>query len=272
MNAGRRLSLLIVVIAAIGVVAIALLYWGIPSAPVDLGRRLAAPGSDAWLGTDQLGRDLGRRLVLGAPWSLGVAVAATLIAAFLGIAVGLAAGELDGIPRRALLQLVNLTLSFPGLVAAMAAVAILGQSNTAVFLVLGLLSWPVFARVCYAETLTIKERAYVMAARIGGVRRHVLLWRHVLPALAPSLIAMVAFHFAEMLVASSALSFLGIGAPLGSPAWGAMLSESRPYLYQAPWMLVGPAAALAGTVLALNLWGDFIARSLGGEGRIGVRA
>jgi len=209
---------------------------------------------------------------MGAPWSLGVAFAATLIAAILGIAVGLAAGEFDGVPRRALLQLVNLTLSFPGLVAAMAAVAIVGQSNTAVFLVLGLLSWPVFARVCYAETLVIKERAYVSAARIGGVRPHILLWRHVLPALAPSLIAMVSFHFAEMLVASSALSFLGIGAPLGSPAWGAMLSESRPYLFQAPWMLVGPAAALAITVLVLNLWGDFIAHSLGREGRVGVRS
>ena len=211
MNSGRRFSLSMVVVAVVGAAAIAFLLWDTPSAPVNLGRRLTAPGADAWLGTDQLGRDLGNRLLMGAPWSLGVAFAATLIAAILGIAVGLAAGEFDGVPRRALLQLVNLTLSFPGLVAAMAAVAIVGQSNTAVFLVLGLLSWPVFARVCYAETLVIKERAYVSAARIGGVRPHILLWRHVLPALAPSLIAMVSFHFAEMLVASSALSFLGIG-------------------------------------------------------------
>jgi peptide/nickel transport system permease protein len=211
------------------------------------------------------------RVIAGAPWSLGVALAANVISLGIGVLLGLAAAEFGGVPRRVILQVVNLTLSFPGLVAAMAAVAILGQSATAVVLVLGLLSWPLFARVIYAEALAARERPYLLAARIGGVSRITQLHRHVLPVLLPSLIAMSAFHFADMLVAASALSFIGVGAPLGSPAWGAMLAESRPYLFQAPWMLIGPALALAATVLSLNLAGDALARRLGGRRRTDLR-
>ena len=143
----------------------------------------------------------------------------------------------------------------------------LGQGSLSVLLVLGFLTWTLFARVVYAEASSIRTRDYVTAARIGGVGRADLLLRHVLPAIAPSLIAMTVFHFADMLIAASALSFLGVGAPLGAPAWGAMLSDSRPYIYQAPWLLFGPAAALAGTVILLNLLGDAIGRRLG----VGVR-
>lgn len=266
-----RLRYVMVGVAALA--GLAIILFGITglTAPVSLDTRLLPPGGDAWLGTDQLGRDMFARLVLGTPWSLGVALAANGISLGLGIVFGLVAAEFGGVPRRIILQVVNLTLSFPGLVAAMSAVTILGQSGTAVVLVLGLLSWPVFARVVYAEALSVTERAYVTAARIGGVRRTTILSRHIFPALLPSLLAMAAFHFADMLVAASALSFLGVGAPLGSPAWGAMLAESRPYLFQAPWMLLGPAAALAITVLLLNLAGDAIARSLGGRRRTALR-
>jgi len=237
---------------------------------VDLWNRLAAPSGDGhWAGSDQLGRDLMARVVAGAPWSLGVAAGATGLALVLGATLGLAAAESRGWARGLILQTTNLALSFPGLVAAVAAVAVLGQGAVTLILVLGLLSWALFARVVYAEALSVRTRDYVAAARIGGVRSPTILWRHVLPALTPSLIAMTVFHFADMLVASSALSFLGVGAPLGAPAWGAMLAESRPYLYQAPWLLAAPAFALAATVLALNLVGDGVSKLLspGATGR-----
>lgn len=240
------------------------------AAVINLEGRLSPPGAGRLFGTDQLGRDVMARVLAGSPWSLGVAGAATLIALILGTVLGLTAAELGGLTRRVILQTVNLTLSFPGLVAALAAVAILGQSAAAVMVVLGLLSWPLFARVVYAEALSARERPYVTAARLGGVGRMRVLWRHVTPALRPSLTAMTAFHFADMLVAASALTFLGVGAPLGSPAWGVMLSESRPYLYDAPWMLIAPAAALAGTVLGLNLAGDALSKLLGVAGRPGL--
>lgn len=256
---------------AIAVVAVAIVLSGNLNADLNLDDRLTGPSGRAWFGSDQLGRPVLARVIAGAPWSLGVALAANAISLCIGVVLGLLAAEFAGAPRRIILQVVNLTLSFPGLVAAMAAVAVLGQSATAVILVLGLLAWPLFARVVYAEALSARERPYLIAARIGGVGRVTQLYRHILPVLLPSLIAMTAFHFADMLIAASALSFLGVGAPLGSPAWGAMLAESRPYLFQAPWMLIGPAFALATTVLLLNLCGDALARRLGGRRRTELR-
>jgi peptide/nickel transport system permease protein len=234
---------------------------------VDLSMRLAPPGPGGLIGADQLGRDLLARVLAGAPWSLGTAAGATAIALVLGSALGLAAAEAPGWPRAAILQAANLALSFPGLVAAVACVAVFGQGGLTVVLVLGFLTWALFARVVYAESLAVLTRDYVTAARLGGVRPPQVLWRHVLPAIRPSLIAMSVFHFADMLVAAGALSFLGVGAPLGAPAWGAMLAESRPYLYLAPWMLAAPAIALAGTVLGLNLVGDGLSKLLALPGR-----
>jgi peptide/nickel transport system permease protein len=260
-------TVLLLVMAALLLAVLAAPLVADHAAVMQLDQRFQPPAREALFGTDQLGRDLAARVLAGAPWSLGVAGGATLIALVLGSLAGLAAAELEGWPRRLILQLVTLVLSFPGLVAAIAAVAVLGQSALSVLLVLGLLTWTLFARVIYAEAASVRSRDYVTAARLAGVGRARLLWRHVLPAILPSLIAMTVFHFADMLVAASALSFLGVGAPLGAPAWGALLAESRPYLYQAPWMLLAPAAALAGTVLLLNLLGDMIARRLGLRGR-----
>jgi peptide/nickel transport system permease protein len=264
--AGAVLTGAVLLVASVMFLAVAL-----PPPEMDLFARLTPPGGTTLLGSDQLGRPILARVLAGAPWSLGVAFAANAISLVLGVSAGLLAAEFEGVPRRIILQTVNLTLSFPSLVAAMAAVAILGQSAGAVILVLGLLAWPLFARVVYAEALSARDRPYVVAARIGGVSRLQQVFRHVLPVLLPSLTAMTAFHFADMLVASSALSFLGVGAPLGSPAWGAMLAESRPYLFLAPWMMAIPAAALALTVLLLNLCGDALAQRLGGRRRTDLR-
>lgn len=258
-------------VIGLGSIGIAAWLSGNLGTDLNLEARLTGPALNAWFGADQLGRPVFARVIAGTGWSLGVALVATLVSLMIGVSLGLLAAEFPGPARRIILQLVNLILSFPGLVAAMAAVAILGQSAAAVILVLGLLSWPLFARVVYAEALTARERPYLMAARIGGVGRFTQLHRHILPVLFPSLIAMSAFHFADMLVAASALSFIGVGAPLGSPAWGAMLAESRPYLFQAPWMLIGPALALAATVLTLNLCGDALATHLGGRRRSDLR-
>lgn len=235
---------------------------------VALDKRLLPPlESGALLGTDQLGRDLFARVVAGAPWSLAVAAGASAIAIILGAVLGLLAAERGGLVSRIILQFANLAMSFPGLVAAIIAVSIFGQSAAAVSIVLGLMTWALFTRVIYAESLEVRERDYVVAAQLSGVPAHRRLLRHVLPALTPSLMVLGIFHFADMLVAASALSFLGVGAPLGAPAWGSMLAESRPYLYQAPWMLLAPAIALAGTVLTLNLVGDYIADKIGAKTR-----
>lgn len=226
-----------------------------------LGDRLLPPGSAGHgLGTDALGRDLAARILTGLGWSLAVAAVATAIAAAIGTSLALVAAEREGWVRTGILQLVAAVLSFPGLVVAIAVIAVVGHGYWPLTLTLGLLSWPVFARVVYAEARGLLERDYVLAARLSGASRGRILAGHVLPGIAPTLYVMLAFHLADMLVAESALSFLGLGAPLGSPSLGNMLAESRQYLFVAPWLMFVPAAAIVAVVIAANLLGDGLAR------------
>lgn len=227
----------------------------------NLRARLKPPGFSLGnttfiLGTDQLGRDQWSRLLAGLPWSLGVAFVSTAIAAAIGTALGLLAAEAPGRTRTAINQVVDTVLSFPGLVIAICIVALAGRGFWPLTLTLGFLSWPVFTRVAYAEALSVMKREYVTASRLLGAGRAAVLAGHVLPALLPTLSVVFAFHFADMLIAESALSFLGIGAPLGTPSWGAMLSDSRQYLTTAPWMMLVPAGAIVLAVVTANLIGD----------------
>ncbi len=233
-----------------------------------LGDRLLPPGSAGhWLGTDALGRDLAARILTGLGWSLAVAAVATAIAAAIGTSLALLAAEREGWLRTAILQLVAAVLSFPGLVVAIAVIAVVGHGYWPLTLTLGLLSWPVFARVVYAEARGLLERDYVLASRLAGASRARILAGHVLPGIAPTLYVMLAFHLADMLVAESALSFLGLGAPLGSPSLGNLLAESRQYLYVAPWLMFVPAAAIVVVVIAANLLGDGLTRRTRGARR-----
>jgi len=228
---------------------------------VRLRTRLLPPLSPAHLfGTDQLGRDLGARLLAGLRLSIATAGMATLIASLLGTALGLAAAKGHPLFARLIGQITSLAQSFPVFVLAVSIVAIVGNGFWAVVMTLGLVTWPVFCRVVLAEAKSLMTRDHVLAAsmmQMGSLR--LLLW-HVLPGLVPSLAVLTAFHFADMLIAESALSFLGIGAPLGSATWGAMLSESRAYLLNAPWLLLLPASAVVLVVIAFNLLGDGLRR------------
>ncbi len=225
-----------------------------------LTNRLLAPGEEGHLlGTDQLGRDLYSRTIEGFRWSLGIGFVATMIAAVLGTLVGIAAAMREGVLRTVLTRLVDMTIAFPYLVIAVAIIAVIGRGFFALSLTLGLVSWPIFARVVYAEALGLMEREYILAAQLLGVGAWRTLFTHLLPGLRPSLMVMWAFMFADLLIAESALSFLGLGAPLAAPSWGNMLSDSREYLATAWWMLLAPAIAIVVAVVTANLIGDGVA-------------
>lgn len=211
------------------------------------------------LGTDQLGRSMAARIMAGAPWSLGIALVATTIAIAIGTPLGLIAAWVPGWPRRVIRMVVDTVIAFPSLVLAVTVIALLGRGFWPLAIVLGLATWPIAARVVYAEAMGIVKRDYVRAAVLAGVSGPVVVVVHVLPALRPTLLTMFAFTFADMLIAESALSFLGLGVPLSAPSWGNMLSESREYLNTAPWMMLVPAAAIVIAVVAFNLVGDGIA-------------
>ena len=230
---------------------------------IALDARFLPPLSpDHWLGTDQLGRDVLARLLHGLRWSFATALCATFLAFLIGTVLGLVAARSRSFVGTAIRQVTAFAQSFPVFVLAVSLVAVVGNGFTAVVLILGLVTWPVFCRVVHAEAASLFAREYVLAAEMLQMSPVRLYSRHILPGLASSLSVLVAFHFADMLIAESALSFLGIGAPLGSATWGSMLQESRAYVLNAPWLLLAPAAAVVLLVITANLLGDGLRRRL----------
>jgi peptide/nickel transport system permease protein len=230
---------------------------------IDLEHRFVAPFSAGHaLGSDQLGRDLFARLLHGLRWSFATALCATLLAFLTGTALGLLAARSQSALGTIIRQVTAFAQSFPVFVLAVSLVAIVGNGFTAVVLILALVTWPVFCRVVQAEAGSLFAREYVYAAEMLQMSPVRLYVRHILPGLLPSLSVLVPFHFADMLIAESALSFLGIGAPLGAATWGNMLQESRAYLTHAPWIMLAPAVAVVTLVIAANLLGDGLRRRL----------
>jgi peptide/nickel transport system permease protein len=230
---------------------------------VDLDHRFVRPFSRGFLlGTDQLGRDLVARILHGLRWSFATALCATLLASVIGTALGLLAARSRSLLGKTIRQVTALAQSFPVFVLAISLVAVVGNGFVAIASILGLVTWPVFCRIVQAEAQSLFAREYVIAAemlRMSSLRLYV---RHILPGLVASLSVVVPFHFADMLIAESALSFLGIGAPLGAATWGNMLQESRSYLLTAPWLMLVPAAAVVSLVISANLLGDGLRRRL----------
>jgi len=223
----------------------------------DLMLRLQSPSlSGAWLGTDALGQDVFSRVIAGFRWSLGIGTVGTLIGGLIGISLGVSAAWNRGRLRTFLSRLIDIGISFPYLIIAVTIVTVVGRGFWPLALTLGLVCWPTISRVVYAETLTLREREYVTAARLFGIGSIRSIFTHILPALRPTIQVVAAFTFAELLIAESGLSFLGLGAPLGTPTWGNMLNDSRSYMVDAPWMMFGPVTAIIVTIFAANLLGE----------------
>ena len=232
-------------------------FYRVDPALSDLTLRLQSPRlKGAWLGTDALGQDVYSRVIAGFRWSLGIGTVGTTLGGFIGISLGVSAAWSRKRLRIILSRVIDIGISFPYLIIAVTIVTVIGRGFWPLALTLGLVCWPTIARIVYAETLTLREREYVTAARlfgIGGIRS---IFTHILPALRPTIQVVAAFTFAELLIAESGLSFLGLGAPLGTPTWGNMLNESRLYMETAPWMMFGPVTAIIITIFTANLLGE----------------
>jgi peptide/nickel transport system permease protein len=249
------------VLACAAILALVSPWFALDGAVFSLDGRLLPPlSSGHLLGTDQLGRDLDARLLLGLQWSFATALCATGLSFLIGTVLGLVAARGHSWFARMIRQTTALAQSLPVFVLAVSVVAVLGNGFVAVSAVLGLVTWPVFCRVVQAETASLSTREYVLAAEMLQMSRVRLYGMHILPGLASSLSVLLPFHFADMLIAESALSFLGVGAPLGEATWGSMLQESRSYLWSAPWLMLLPAAAIVILVIAASLVGDGLRR------------
>jgi ABC-type dipeptide/oligopeptide/nickel transport system permease subunit len=223
---------------------------------------LSPPSAAHWLGADHLGRDILSRLLFGARWTLGAALIAATVAAIPGILVGLLAGycgdRIDTLINRAL----EVLLAFPRLLLALGIVALSGRGLLYVALATGLVGIPMVARVVRGAALVARHETYIEATRALGADDASIVRRHVWPNVAGTALVAVTLQMGWAILDVSALSFLGLGPPLGTPEWGTMLNEARIVLRAAPWAALVPGLALALTVLIINLLGDALRDAL----------
>ncbi len=208
------------------------------------------------LGTDELGRDVFSRLVYGARVSLTVVVQVELLEVLIGVTLGLLAGYFRGRWDSLIMRFTDMMFAFPDILLAILIVAILGPGLHNVFIALALTGWPSMARVVRSQVLALREREFVEAARATGLGHGRILWRHILPGLLPTIIVAVTVDSAGIVLAESALSFLGLGAQPPLPSWGRMIDDARQLMRSHPTLLVYPALMLSFTVMALNFLGD----------------
>jgi ABC-type dipeptide/oligopeptide/nickel transport system permease subunit len=220
--------------------------------------RLRPPSALHWLGTDQLGRDLLYRVMLGARTSLSIAGAAVAMSIVLGLPLGMIAGFYRRHIDNVLMRLVDTLLSFPVLLLALTISAMLGPSIPNAIIAIGAAFTPFLARIVRGEALRVTQMPYVEAARAAGANDVQLIARHVLPNVMPPIIVQATISLAFAILAEAGLSFLGLGTQPPQSSWGLMIQASRDYLDIAPWTGLVPGAAVALAVLGLNMSGDIL--------------
>ena len=226
-----------------------------PSA-MDLDAILAPPSATHWLGTDGLGRDIFTRLLYGGRVSLWVGFVAVGISVSIGATLGLIAGYFRGLVDECIMRLVDIMLCFPSFFLILAVIAFLEPSLFNIMVVIGLTSWMGVARLVRAETLTLRERDYVAAARLSGASLSRILFIHILPNALPPILVSATLGVAGAILVESSLSFLGLGVQPPTPSWGNMLLEGKESLEISPWLSVFPGLAILFTVLGYNLLGE----------------
>jgi peptide/nickel transport system permease protein len=242
---------------------------------IDLAQRLASPSARYFLGADNLGRDLFSRIIYGARISMYIGLGASAINVIFATLIGIISGYRGGTFDIVVQRFVDAALAFPMLIFVITLMALIGPGIVQVIIVLGIWGGIGWIRVVRSAIIAIKENVYVEAARSIGCSTSEMLWRHMLPNIAPIMIIIFSVSMAGNILAEASLSFLGFGIPPPAPSWGGMLSsEGRTFMYQAPWLAIWPGVALTIAVYGINMWGDAVRdlldpRLRGGAGRYG---
>jgi peptide/nickel transport system permease protein len=208
------------------------------------------------LGTDHLGRDLLTRIMYGTRISLIVGISAVILMLVVGVSLGLVAGYFGGKADAVISFLVNCMMGFPFILLAMSLVAVLGASLENIIIALGCTGWPVFTRVIRIETMKLREREFILAAKSLAFSTRRILARHILPNLLPAIIVLATVEVARAIIRESLLSFLGLGIQPPIPSWGVMLAEGRDYMLLQWWLAAFPGMAIFLAALGINLLGD----------------
>ncbi|MEO3430911.1 ABC transporter permease [Pelagibius sp. CAU 1746] len=234
--------------------------WIVPHDPNvgDFKSLLAPPSASHWFGTDVLGRDTLSRVIDGSRIAIGVAFISVSIAMAIGVVVGIVAGYFGGFVDSMINRSQDVLFAFPTLLLAIIMVAVLGPGLLNASLAIAIVYSPRFARMARATALSVKQHEYFDAARLAGVSTPVILARHMLPNVLPPVIVLAALSMSTAQLAYASLSFLGLGVNPPQADWGNMLSKARDFITVAPWLVIGPAAALVLLMLAFNVLGDAI--------------
>jgi len=255
----NRLALVGLAIVVALVLVAALAPWLAPYAP-DVGdlrtQRLLPPSAAHWFGTDDQGRDILSRLLHGARITLYVVTLVAVLAAPIGLLVGTVAGYAGGWVDALLMRVTDIFLAFPRLILALAFVAALGPGIENAVIAIAITSWPPYARIARAETLTLRQADYISAVKLLGASPARIVLRHVMPLCLSSVIVRVTLDMAGIILTAAGLGFLGLGAQPPLPEWGAMIAAGRAYVLDQWWVAAAPGAAIFIVSLAFNLLGD----------------
>ena len=231
-----------------------------PSDPLGLNfsSRLKPPSARFWLGTDEFGRDVLSRLMVGASTSMWISLLTVSLAVMLGTAIGMLTGFVRGWTDRIIMAFNNALLAFPGLLLALGLLAVVGANKYGIVLALGLAYTPSVTRIVRGTVLSLREREFIESSRVLGNSEWYTMWRHVLPNCVSPLTVLATSMFGWVILAESALSFLGLGVPPPAPTWGNMLASARPFMAQASYLSIFPGVCISITLLGINLLGDAV--------------
>ncbi|GEN89622.1 nickel transporter permease [Oceanobacillus sp. FSL W8-0428] len=222
----------------------------------DVTNKLATPSSDHWFGTDNFGRDIFSRVIQGTGLTLMIGFFSILLGATIGIFLGIIAGYYGKRTDSIIMRIMDVLLAFPSILLALTIVTVLGGSMFNVIIAVAISSIPIFARIVRGSTLSVKKLEYIDAMRALGASDSRIIFKHILPNITSPIIVQATLSIATAILSASGLSFLGLGAQPPTPEWGAMLSDGRNYLYNAPHVALFPGLAIVVAVLAFNLLGD----------------
>lgn len=218
--------------------------------------RLQAPNSTYLFGTDDFGRDMFSKVIYGTRITLWVALLGTSIQLFLGVVIGLLCGYFGGWVDKALLFITDVTWCVPGTILALAVVTVLGKGLTNSIIAISLVGWAGYARTVRAKTMSLRTMAFVETGRAFGESSLSLMFRYILPNIVPSLIVLISNNLPGTIMATTTLSFLGLGSQPPSPDWGLAISQGMNYVHRAQWLSIFPGLALVYTVLGFNILGE----------------
>ena len=265
----NKLALASAIVIALYILMTVFANWIAPYDPtkINLLIRLQGPSAAHWFGTDDCGRDVLSRILYGGRISLKIGLIPTFISMVVGAVLGLAAGYFGKKVDFLIMRLADMVLAFPSLLLAMVIMFTLGASLMNLFIALSVISWAGTARVIRSQTLSLKESEFIEAAKSMGVKKWVIIFRHILPNCLPSLIVLFTLNIPGSILAEASLSFLGVGAQPPDSSWGLMISQGQQYAFQSPWLIIAPGTAILIVVLAFNFLGDGLRDAIDPYGR-----